>query len=135
MRTTFEAAAISELARRTLRSSEVTYRTAAIFGDDIEKLCVALTDSSPSLMIEMNHVENSSDAITVDLSDMPGGIIGGDEPEQDLVWITGNTHDIWDRYLRVMIELSSAGYPGCIGCAGPSAELPWNENLSRARLA
>tara|TARA_A100001037_G_scaffold5219_1_gene5145 strand:- start:506 stop:913 length:408 start_codon:yes stop_codon:yes gene_type:complete len=135
VRTTFEAAAISELARRTLRSSEVTYRTAAIFGDDIEKLCVALTDSSPSLMIEMNHVENSSDAITVDLSDNPGGRIGGDEPGQDLVWITGNTHDIWNRYLRVMIELSSAGYPGCIGCAGPSAELPWNENLSRARLA
>ena len=77
MRTTFEAAAISELARRTLRSSEVTYRTAAIFEDDIEKLCVALTDSSPSLMIEMNHVENSSDVITVDLSDIPGGVLVG----------------------------------------------------------
>ena len=85
-------------------------------------------------MIEMNHVENSSDAITVDLSGNPGGRIGGDEPGQDLVWITGNTHDIWNRYLRVMIELSSAGYPGCVGCGGPGAEEEWNEELRRVQI-
>ncbi len=134
MRTTFEAAAISELARRTLRSSEVTYLAANIFREDIEIMCTALSDASPSLMIEMKHVENSSDAITVDLLDMTGGRIGGDEPEEDLVWIPGDIHDLWNRYLRVIVELCSAGYPGCVGCAGPSAELPWDEKLSRSRL-
>jgi len=135
VRTTFEAAAISELARRTLRSSEVTYLAATIFREDIEFMTTALSDSCPSLMIELKHMENDSDDITVHLPDTEGGRIGGDEPDEDLVWIPGSVHEIWNRYLRVMVELASAGYPGCVGCAGPSAELPWDEDLSRVRLA
>ena len=73
MRTTFEAAAISELARRTLRSSEVTYLAATIFREDIEFMTTALSDSCPSLMIELKHMENDSDDITVHLPDTEGG--------------------------------------------------------------
>ena len=134
MRATFEAAAISELARRTLRSDEVSFKAGSMFSDDIGGLSTALSDSSPSLIIEVKYFEVESDTITIEFTELAGGRIGEEEPGDDLVWIPGDVHDIWSRYLRVMVELASAGYPGCVGCAGPAAEVPWDEVLSRSRL-
>ena len=42
--------------------------------------------------------------------------------------------ELWSRFLRVLVDLANAGYPGCVGCAGPAAELPWDEMQSRRRL-
>jgi len=134
VRATFEAAAISELARRTLRSDEVSFKAGSMFSDDIGGLSTALSDSSPSLIIEVRYFEVESDTITIEFTELAGGRIGEEEPGDDLVWIPGDVHDIWSRYLRVMVELASAGYPGCVGCAGPAAEAPWDEALSRSRL-
>ena len=134
MRATFEAAAIGELARRTLRSDEVSFKAGSMFSDDIGGLSTALSDSSPSLIIEVKYFEVESDTITIEFTELAGGRIGEEEPGDDLVWIPGDVHDIWSRYLRVMVELASAGYPGCVGCAGPAAEVPWDEVLSRSRL-
>ena len=134
MRATFEAAAISELARRTLRSDEVSFKAGSMFSDDIGSLSTALSDSSPSLIIEVRYFEVESDSITIEFTELAGGRIGEEEPGDDLVWIPGDVHDIWSRYLRVMIELANAGYPGCFGCAGPAAAAPWDEALSRSRL-
>ena len=134
MRTTFEAAAISELARRTLQSSDVTIRAGLQYGTDIERISTSLSDASPALMIAANHIEVESNAIMIELTDLPGGIIGGEEPDGKLVWIPGDVADIWCRYLGVLVNLANAGYPGCVGCAGPAAELTWDELLSRRRL-
>ena len=135
MRATFEAAAISELARRTLRSTEVTFQADKAFSADIESLSTSLSDVSPTLMISISHIEIDSESITIDCSGLAGGMIGCEEPEQEFVWINGNVNDIWRKYIRVMIELANAGYPGCVGCAGPAAEMPWDETLSRRRLS
>ena len=134
MRTTFEAAAISELARRTLQSSDVTIRAGLQYGTDIERISTSLSDASPALMIAANHIEVESNAIMIELTDLPGGIIGGEEPDGEIVWIPGDVVDIWCRYLGVLVNLANAGYPGCVGCAGPAAELTWDELLSRRRL-
>ena len=134
MRTTFEAAAISELARRTLQSSDVAIQAELQYGTDIERISASLSDASPALIIAANHIEAESNAIVIEFTDLPGGIIGGGEPDGDIVWIPGDVDDIWSRYLRVLVDLAKAGYPGCVGCAGPAAELPWDEMQSRRRL-
>ncbi|MFL2493235.1 MAG: hypothetical protein ACJ0HH_00545 [Candidatus Thalassarchaeum sp.] len=136
MRATFEAAAISELARRTLRSSHVIYESNRDQAVDVDSISTTLSDASPSLMIRFELVECSENCLTVALPDSTGGNIGGPEPPtMDEIWIPGDISDIWNRYLRVMLELAIAGYPACVGCAGPAAEMPWDEMASRRRLA
>ena len=136
MRTTFEAAAISELARRTLRSTHVIYKASIDHGIDIDDISTTLSDASAALMIEFKLFEYCEDDISVCLTDSPGGIFSDSEPSSmDEVWIPGDISNMWDRYLRTMLELAEAGYPGCVGCAGPAAEIAWDEVASRSRLA
>ena len=66
MRTTFEAAAISELARRTLQSSAVTIRAGLQYGTDIARISTSLSDASPAIMIAANHIEAESTAIMIE---------------------------------------------------------------------
>ena len=68
MRTTFEAAAISELARRTLQSSDVTIQAELQYGTDIERISASLSDASPALIIAANHIVAESNAIVIDVS-------------------------------------------------------------------
>ena len=135
MRATFEAAAISELARRTLQSSEVTFEADGLYSEDIDSLSAKLGDVSPTLIIAVNQIKVNRNSICSEFPEPPNGRIGGREPTDDVIWIPGDIPDIWRRYLKVMLELAIAGYPGCVGCAGPAAELPWDESLSRRRLA
>ena len=135
MRATFEAAAISELARRTLQSSEVTFEADGLYSEDIDSLSAKLGDVSPTLIITVNQIKVNRNSICIEFPEPPNGRIGGREPTDDVIWIPGDIPDIWRRYLKVMLELAIAGYPGCVGCAGPAAELPWDESLSRRRLA
>jgi len=134
VRATFEAAAISELARRTLQSSEVTFVADEGYSTDIDSLSAKLGDVSPSLIITVNQIKVNSNSICIEFPESPNGRIGGREPDDDVIWIPGDIPNIWGRYLKVMLELAMAGYPGCIGCAGPAAEIPWDESLSRRRL-
>tara|TARA_B100001750_G_scaffold135843_1_gene108083 strand:+ start:51 stop:461 length:411 start_codon:yes stop_codon:yes gene_type:complete len=136
VRTTFEAAAISELARRTLRSTHVTYKASIDHGIDIDDISTSLSDASAALIIEFKLFEDFDDDISVYLTDTPGGIFSVSEPaSMDEVWIPGDITEMWARYLRTMLELARAGYPGCVGCAGPAAEIAWDEVASRSRLA
>ena len=134
MRATFEAAAISELARRTLQSSEVTFEADEEYSTDIDSLSAKLGDVSPSLIITVNQIKVNSNSICIKFPESPNGRIGGIEPDDDVIWIPGDIPNIWGRYLKVMLELAMAGYPGCIGCAGPAAEIHWDESLSRRRF-
>jgi hypothetical protein len=43
-------------------------------------------------------------------------------------------HSIWERFTDSLLRLAAAGYPGCVGCAGPAAEVPWDEEASRLRF-
>ena len=136
VRATFEAAAISELARRTLRSTHVIYEANGNQAVDVGTIATSITDASPSMMISFELIEHNENRLRVILSDSAGGEIGGTEPTtMSNVWIPGDISENWNRYLAVMFELAVAGYPGCIGCAGPAAEIPWDEAASRRRLA
>ena len=135
MRSTIEAAAISELARRALRSEGmvVHHRNPTSLG--IDALSINIGDISPGMLLGVVGETSDSEGITIDMLNSPGGVIAADEPvDFRVVWIPGNYSSIWNRFTDTVLRLAEAGYPGCVGCAGPAAEGPWDEEASRQRL-
>ena len=135
MRSTIEAAAISELARRALRSEGmvVHHRNPTSLG--IDALSINIGDISPGMLLGVVGETSDSEGITIDMLNSPGGVIAADEPvDFRIVWIPGDCSSIWNRFTDTVLRLAEAGYPGCVGCAGPAAEGPWDEEASRLRL-
>ena len=135
VRSTIEAAAISELARRTLRSEGmvVHHRNPTSLG--VDALSVSISDLSPGMLFGVVAEISDSEGITIEMLNSPGGVIAADEPvDLRVVWIPGNCSSIWNRFTDTVLRLAEAGYPGCVGCAGPAAEWPWDEEASRQRL-
>ena len=135
MRSTIEAAAISELARRALRSEGMVihHRNPTSLG--IDALSVKISDLSPGTLLGVVGEESASEGITIETLNSPGGVIATKEPvDSKVVWIPGDCSSIWKRFTDTVLRLAEAGYPGCVGCAGPAAEGPWDEEASRQRL-
>ena len=135
MRSTIEAAAISELARRALRSKGVVIRHHNLAALDIDNLSVKITDLAPGVLLGVVGEISNSKGIVIDILNSPGGVFSNEEPgDNRVVWIPGDCTSIWNRFTDTVLRLAAAGYPGCVGCAGPAAEVPWNEEVSRQRL-
>ena len=135
MRATVEAAAISELARRALRSDGfvVGHRNPRALGLDV--LSLEISDIAPGLLLGVVGEVHELDGIIIDIGGSPGGAIAVGEPkDRGVVWIPGDMHSIWERFKDSLLRLAAAGYPGCVGCAGPAAEVPWDEEASRLRF-
>jgi hypothetical protein len=52
----------------------------------------------------------------------------------DIVWVPiarDELEKVWLSFEQIVSDLLSAGYPGCIDCAGPAATEPWDEAQSR----
>ena len=135
MRSTIEAAAISELARRALRSEGMVIHHRNPTSLDIDALSVKISDLSPGTLLGVVGEESASEGITIETLNSPGGVIATKEPvDSKVVWIPGDCSSIWNRFTNTVLRLAEAGYPGCVGCAGPAAEGPWDEEASRQRL-
>lgn len=135
MRSTIEAAAISELARRALRSKGVVIRHHNPAALDIDDLSVKITDLAPGVLLGVVGEISDSKGIVIDIMCSPGGVLTNEEPgDNRVVWIPGDCTSIWNRFTDTVLRLAAAGYPGCVGCAGPAAEVPWDEEASRQRL-
>jgi len=135
VRSTIEAAAISELARRALRSKGMVIRHHNPAALDIENLSVKITDLAPGVLLGVVGEISNSKGIVIDIMNSPGGVLSNEEPEDNkAVWIPGDCTSIWNRFTDTVLTLAAAGYPGCVGCAGPAAEVPWDEEVSRQRL-
>jgi len=135
VRSTIEAAAISELARRALRSEGmiIHHRNPTSLG--IDDLSVKISDLSPGMLLGVVGETSDSEGITIEILNSPGGIIDAKEPvDPKVVWIPGDCSSIWNRFTKTVLILAEAGYPGCVGCAGPAAEGPWDEEASRQRM-
>ena len=135
VRSTIEAAAISELARRALRSEGMVihHRNPTSLG--IDALSLKISDLSPGTLLGVVGEESASEGITIETLNFPGGVIATKEPvDSKVVWIPGDCSSIWNRFTDTVLRLAEAGYPGCVGCAGPAAEGPWDEEASRQRL-
>ena len=135
VRSTIEAAAISELARRALRSEGMVIHHRNPTSLDIDALSVKISDLSPGTLLGVVGEESASEGITIETLNSPGGVIATKEPvDSKVVWIPGDCSSIWNRFTDTVLRLAEAGYAGCVGCAGPAAEGPWDEEASRQRL-
>ena len=54
--------------------------------------------------------------------------IGGEEPADTICWVPNCG---WIDFEQQVLDLLEAGYPGCVGCAGPGAEGEWDEDARR----
>ena len=124
-------AAISELARRILRSSGVKIIHDGELIEEIESLAGELSDKAPKIIFGIESQISDSEDIFFMNTKSANGIISQNPPVSlEVVWIKGG-NEKWESLQKKIVELGRAGYPGCIGCAGPAASEPWNEALSR----
>jgi hypothetical protein len=101
----------------------------------VDELSVKISDIAPGLLLGVIGEVHQLDGIVIDIGDSAGGAIAVDEPkDRRVVWIPGDMHSIWERFTDSLLRLAAAGYPGCVGCAGPAAEVPWDEEASRRRF-
>ena len=126
-------AAISELARRILRSSGVKIMHDGKLEQEIECLANELSDNAPKIIFGIeSEVTDSADIYFLNMNSQ-NGIISQKPPKSlEIVWIKGGAEK-WNLLQKQIVELGRAGYPGCIGCAGPAASEPWDESISRMR--
>ena len=124
-------AAISELARRILRSTGVKIIHDGGLTQEIEALASELSDKAPKIIFGIeSEIGNSADIYFLNMNSQ-NGIISQDAPiSLETVWIKGGAEK-WNFLQKQIVELGRAGYPGCIGCAGPAASEPWDESISR----
>ena len=124
-------AAISELARRILRSSGVKIIHDGKLMEEIESLAEELSDNAPKIIFGIESQISDSEDIFFMNANSANGIISQDPPVSlEIVWVKGGIEQ-WVNLQKKIVELGRAGYPGCIGCAGPAASEPWDEGLSR----
>ena len=124
-------AAISELARRILRSSGVKIIHDGDLIKEIESLAGELSDKAPKIIFGIESQILDSEDIFFMNTNSANGIISQYPPVSlEVVWIKGGKEK-WECLQKKIVELGRAGYPGCIGCAGPAASEPWDEALSR----
>ena len=126
-------AAISELARRILRSSGVKIIHDGGLEQEIDSLAKELSDNAPKIIFGIeSEVTDSADIYFLNMNSQ-NGIISQKPPKSlETVWIKGGSEK-WNLLQKQIVELGRAGYPGCIGCAGPAASEPWDEVVSRMR--
>ncbi len=124
-------AAISELARRILRSSGVKIIHDGELIEEIESLAGELSDKAPKIIFGIESQISDSEDIFFMNTNSANGIISQNPPVSlEVVWIKGG-NEKWECLQKKIVELGRAGYPGCIGCAGPAASEPWDEAFSR----
>ena len=134
MRSSSEDAAISELARRILRSSGVEISHNKKKKKNIEILSNELSDNAPKIIFGIKSIIIDSEDISFQMLDSKDGIISTSPPESlEIIWVK-KRESTWNNLTQKIIELGRAGYPGCIGCAGPAADEPWNETESRNQI-
>ena len=131
MRSSSEDAAIAELARRILRSNGVKITHNGQLSDKIESLSAELSDSAPKIIFGIESIIKNKKEIVFENKNSSDGVISLVPPDSlKIVWIKGGGEK-WFQLTQKIVELGSAGYPGCIGCAGPAASEPWDEKESR----
>ena len=104
-------------------------------GLNIDDFLIKISDLAPGMVLGIVGEVSDSKEIVIEIKSSHGGVISGDEPRDDrVVWIPGDSISVWNRFTDAVLRLAAAGYPGCVGCAGPAAEVPWDEEASRQRF-
>jgi len=122
-----------ELARRVLRSRGVIIRHPNEL-EIVPNLAVQISDVAPSLQFGVDfRVIEGNDIIFETMGEF-GGRISQSPPAIEELWIPPPIQSSFDSVIKQILEFARAGYPGCLGCGGPDAEEPWDEESSRDDL-
>jgi len=125
------AGSLAEAARRLLRSSGAILSVPAELVTVARELSLRISDDLPSILNEP-EVQTGSGEITIHIEKSVIIQIGGTPPDDSVCWVPSeDLFDSWIQFSQVVIDLLIAGYPGCVGCAGPAAEAPWLEAVQR----
>jgi len=127
------ADSLREAARRLLRSEGgILYLNRSISEGAIE-LMLKISDHVPSKISFPELVYIESQEI---IHECPGNNfnIGEEEKSEEYCWVKSHkseTGEPWADFIKMVVELAVAGYPGCIGCGGPGSQEIWDEASSR----
>ncbi len=124
------AKSIRELARRILRSRGVIIQLPKHIEID-ESLSLTISDLAPSLYFGVEIKIHQNENIVITNIGEAGGLIGTSQPSENEVWIPLDLQTGLNELSLEIIRLAAAGYPGCVGCGGEDAELPWQESKVR----
>ena len=119
-----------ELAKRILRSRGIIYKGSPAVIREIRRSLLTATDSNPKINVVFESVlENDSGLTVLKFMGAEGAIIGGSEPpDLDTLWLGQETRDLTQDISTSIVELATAGYPGCSGCVD---DVDWSESLWR----
>ena len=115
---------LREAARRFLREDGCILSVHATNTKDAWSLIQSISDHIPSKTSLPNVIEG--DFQIIGMADF-----GADEPDMEVCWVPLCN---WVDFFEQVTDLLEAGYPGCIGCAGPGAEGEWNEASRRRQF-
>ena len=131
-------ASLSEAARRLLRTENCTLEVPPEFTEQANSLALHISDSLPALIREPQVLsEVGWNYICMRCDGELIARIGGPEPAMAVCWIPagrGECGESWKLLQQLVHDLLEAGYPGCVGCAGPAATEPWDEVARRGEL-
>ena len=115
---------LREAARRFLKAEGCELSVPKDFSKQAWDLVQSISDNIPSRLSLPNVIVGDF---------MVEGLfqLGGEEPSLEICWIPNCS---WDDFSEQVLELLEAGYPGCVGCAGPGAEGEWNEAARRRQF-
>ena len=129
-----------ETARYMLREAGLHLTVPAKYEQDMEALVLEMSDYQPAKTEFPTFSRSEKNEVSVFHIDEDTktkicvAYIGLLEPDENVRWVKATVEDGWMNVLNACKELHEAGYPGCVGCGGPNAELPWNEAASRKTL-
>ncbi len=115
---------LREAARRFLREDGCTLSVPEIYEKEAWNLVQKISDFVPS-KIDLPTV------VIGDLSVVGLAKIGGEKPGLEICWVPNSG---WKEFEEQVLDLLSAGYPGCVGCGGPGSEGDWDESFRRAEI-
>lgn len=128
--------AVREISRTVLREDAIVIEGPLWLRDEVHSLSVLIGDKQPARLVFPAYRETVEQVLR-----LRHGIENRllcecslTEPSIDVVWCPLHPNDAWPVLWQTLDDLISAGYPGCLGCAGPEAEEPWDENLRRETM-
>lgn len=124
---------LREAARRILRSQGGILYINRNKLDSVSELMLKISDMVPSKLDSPKIIYTDSEEVVFESLENNFSI-GVKEKSLDYCWVKSLKSDSgepWNDFTMMVIELATAGYPGCIGCGGPGSEELWDEATLR----
>ena len=125
--------ALREAARRWLKGTNIHISTPIAYSKDLINFIPLLTDVNPRYLGNEKITVIEIDELIIHINNDLSIKIGGKEPLLSTCWINSRfINQMIEKLKLLLLDLASAGYPGCSGCGGADAE-NWDEQNSRKK--